>query len=153
MTRTLTRTPSADGYFMPAEFDRHAGTWMLWPQRQDNWRAGAQPAQRAFAAVASAIAEFEPVTVGASAAQFDFARAVLPVHVRVVELSSDDAWMRDVGPDGRRQCRRQAPRCRLALQRLGRPERRALLPLGSRTIASRARCARSRVSIATWRTS
>lgn len=98
MTRTLTRTPSADGYFMPAEFDRHAGTWMLWPQRQDNWRAGAQPAQRAFAAVASAIAQFEPVTVGASAAQFDFARALLPSQVRVVELTSDDAWMRDVGP-------------------------------------------------------
>ncbi len=98
MTRTLSRTPSLDGYWMPAEFDRHAGTWMIWPHRPDNWRAGAQPAQRAFAAVATAIAEFEPVTVGANAAQYDFARALLPAPIRVVELSSDDAWMRDTGP-------------------------------------------------------
>jgi agmatine deiminase len=98
MTRTLTRTPAADGYRMPAEWERHAGTWMLWPQRQDNWRAGAQPAQRAFTAVATAISAFEPVSVGASREQYEFARALLPPDVRVVELTSDDAWMRDVGP-------------------------------------------------------
>ncbi|HTQ36250.1 MAG TPA: agmatine deiminase [Steroidobacteraceae bacterium] len=98
MTRTLTRTPGADGYWMPAEFERHAGCWMLWPERPDNWREGARPAQRAFAAVAAAIARFEPVAVGASAAQYEFARAALDPHVRVVEMSHDDAWMRDVGP-------------------------------------------------------
>jgi agmatine deiminase len=98
MTRTLTRTPRADGYWMPAEFDRHAGCWMLWPQRTDNWRDGARPAQQAFAAVAAAIARFEPVAVGASAAQYEYARAALDARVRVIELSSDDAWMRDVGP-------------------------------------------------------
>jgi agmatine deiminase len=98
MTRLLTRTPAADGYRMPAEFERHAGTWMLWPHRQDNWRAGAHPAQHAFTAVASAIAAFEPVSVGVPAAHYEFARALLPAPVRVVELSSDDAWMRDVGP-------------------------------------------------------
>ena len=83
---------------MPAEFERHAGCWMLWPERPDNWRLGAKPAQEAFAAVASAIAASEPVTVGASAAQFHNARARLPVSVRVVEMSSNDAWMRDCGP-------------------------------------------------------
>jgi agmatine deiminase len=98
MSRTLTRTPAADGYWMPAEFERHAGTWMLWPERRDNWRDGALPAQQAFAAVAQTIAQFEPVTVGAVAAQYEFARALLAPQVRVVELSSNDAWMRDVGP-------------------------------------------------------
>ncbi|MEY2854953.1 MAG: hypothetical protein RL030_2085 [Pseudomonadota bacterium] len=98
MSRTLSRTPAADGYRMPAEFEPHAGTWMLWPERLDNWRNGARPAQHAFTAVASAIARFEPVTVGVSAAQYEFARAELPPGVRVVELSSNDAWMRDVGP-------------------------------------------------------
>jgi agmatine deiminase len=83
---------------MPAEFEPHAGTWMLWPERPDNWRSSGQPAQRAFTAVATAIAGFEPVTVGASAAQYSSARAQLPEAIRVVELSSDDAWMRDVGP-------------------------------------------------------
>ena len=98
MSRTLTRTPAADGYWMPAEFDRHAGTWLLWPERTDNWRDGAAPAQRAFAAVAAAIAQFEPVTIGVSAAQYEFARAALDARIRLVEMSSNDCWMRDVGP-------------------------------------------------------
>jgi agmatine deiminase len=98
MSLTHESTPAADGFRMPAEFEPHRGCWMLWPSRPDNWREGGQPAQRAFAAVAAAIARFEPVTVGATAAQYEFARALLDPRVRLVELSSDDAWMRDVGP-------------------------------------------------------
>lgn len=98
MVNTLVSTPRADGYRMPGEFELHAGCWMLWPERPDNWRLGAVPAQRAFAAVAAAIARFEPVTVGVSARQFLNARRLLPPHVRVVELSSNDAWARDCGP-------------------------------------------------------
>lgn len=90
-------TPKADGFRMPAEFEPHAGCWMLWPERTDNWRNGAKPAQHAFAEVADAIAEFEPVTMCVSATQYQNARAMLPKHIRVVEMSSNDAWMRDVG--------------------------------------------------------
>jgi len=98
MPRTLQSTPAHDGFWMPAEFERHAGCWMLWPERPDNWRRRAVPAQQAFAAVAAAIARFEPVSIGVSAQQYARARAALPAAVRVVELSSDDAWMRDIGP-------------------------------------------------------
>ncbi|MGC1520451.1 MAG: agmatine deiminase [Steroidobacteraceae bacterium] len=96
--RTLTSTPAKDGFRMPAEFERHSGCWMLWPERTDNWRSGAKPAQAVFAAIAAAIAQGEPVTVGVSAAQFQNARARLADRVRVVEMSSNDAWMRDCGP-------------------------------------------------------
>jgi len=98
MARTLNTTPLADGFSMPAEFEPHAGCWMLWPERPDNWRAGAQPAQRAFAEVAAAIARFESVSVGVSAGHYEFARAQLAAPIRLVELSHDDSWMRDVGP-------------------------------------------------------
>jgi agmatine deiminase len=83
---------------MPAEFERHAGCWMLWPERTDNWRAGAKPAQAVFAAVAEAIAASEPVTIGVSAGQFQNARARLSRKVRLVEITSNDAWIRDCGP-------------------------------------------------------
>jgi agmatine deiminase len=96
--RNLLSTPAKDGFRMPAEFERHSGCWMLWPERPDNWRLGAKPAQAAFAAVATAIAAGEPVSVGVSAAQFENARARLPRNIRVVELTSNDAWMRDCGP-------------------------------------------------------
>jgi agmatine deiminase len=83
---------------MPAEYERHSACWMLWPERTENWRQGAKPAQAAFVGVASAIAQGEPVAVGVSAAQFQNARARLPPQVRVVEISSNDAWIRDCGP-------------------------------------------------------
>jgi agmatine deiminase len=98
MSLTLSSTPRSDGFFMPGEFSPHAGTWMLWPQRPDNWRLGAKPAQKAFAAVAAAIAQFEPVTVGVNHSQYMNARQMLPPEVRVVELSNNDSWMRDCGP-------------------------------------------------------
>ncbi len=83
---------------MPGEFEPHAGCWMLWPERADNWREVAWPAQKAFVAVATAIRQFEPVSVGVSGKHFGNARALLPETVRVVEMSHDDSWMRDVGP-------------------------------------------------------
>ena len=65
MARTLTSTPAADGFRMPAEWEPHAGCWMLWPQRPDTWRWGGKPAQEAFAAVAAAVAAGgDPVTMG-----------------------------------------------------------------------------------------
>jgi agmatine deiminase len=98
MSKLLETTPAADGFRMPAEFEPHAGCWMLWPERASNWRLGAKPAQAAFAAVATAIATSELVTVGVSSGQFVHARSMLPNPIRLVEMSSDDAWMRDVGP-------------------------------------------------------
>jgi len=98
MARPLNSTPAADGFRMPAEWEPHASCWMAWPERPDNWRRGAGPAQAAYAAVASAIAASEPVTMGVSDWQFERARAALPDAVRLVELSTDDAWLRDTGP-------------------------------------------------------
>jgi len=96
---TLKRTPRADGFYMPAEWAQQTQTWMIWPERPDNWRLGGKPVQRAHVALAKAIARFEPVTVGVSAAQYDNARAHLDMpNIRVVELSNNDAWVRDTGP-------------------------------------------------------
>ncbi|WP_372595388.1 agmatine deiminase, partial [Actinotalea sp.] len=98
MARTIDSTPAADGYRMPGEWAHHSGAWLLWPERPDNWRLGGKPAQAAFAAVATAIAQTEQVTVAVSARQYDNARSELPEQIRVVEMSNDDSWIRDCGP-------------------------------------------------------
>jgi len=98
MTKTINSTPAADGFRMPGEFEPHEGCWMIWPERTDNWRLGAKPAEKAFINVAEAISRFEPVTMCVSARQFVNARSKLPAHVRVVEMTNNDSWMRDVGP-------------------------------------------------------
>lgn len=91
-------TPKKDGYRMPAEFEPQKQIFMLWPERQDNWRYGAKPAQEAYSNVAKAINRFEPVTVCVSKEQFANCRAHLPAEIRVVEIASNDSWIRDCGP-------------------------------------------------------
>jgi agmatine deiminase len=98
MARLLASTPAADGFRMPAEFAPHDGCYMVWPERPDTWRDNAAPAQDAYVAVAEAIDASDPVTMLASPAQYERARAALPPSVRVVEAVNDDAWVRDTGP-------------------------------------------------------
>lgn len=67
--RTITEsesTPKADGFHMPAEFAEQKRVWMGWPRRTDTWSFGAKPAQRQYAAIARAIAEFTPVIMCAN---------------------------------------------------------------------------------------
>ena len=153
MSTTLTTTPAADGFRMPGEFEQHSGCWMLWPERPTNWRNGAKPAQAAFAAVATAIATGEPVTVGASRAQFVHARSMLPDAIRVVEMSSDDCLDARRRSDVRRRRAARGARRRLDVQRLGRAQRRPVLSRGTRTISLRARCWRSKAATAIARRS
>lgn len=87
-----------DCYRMPAEFERHAGTWLLWPTRPDNWRDGARPAQASVVQLAEAIGSFEPVFVGARSDHVHLARNALPPTCTVVALEYDDTWIRDTGP-------------------------------------------------------
>jgi agmatine deiminase len=98
MNDPVASTPAADGYHLPAEWEPQAGCWMAWPVRPDNWRDEARPAQAAYAAVADAIAQAEPVTLTAPPDQVEAARAATSSAVTVVELATDDAWMRDIGP-------------------------------------------------------
>ena len=93
-------TPAQDGFRMPGEFEPHRRIWMIWPERPDNWRDGAVPAQAAYAAVARAISRFEPVMMLASAAQRKRCCAEFAgdADICVLPMESDDAWVRDVGP-------------------------------------------------------
>lgn len=92
-------TPKKDGFYMPAEFAPHKGCIIIFPERADSWQYGAYAARRAFANVAMAIAKSEKVTVLASHAQYQNARRLMPPEIRVVEMSTDDAWARDVSPE------------------------------------------------------
>jgi agmatine deiminase len=94
---------------MPAEWEPHERTLMAWPCRRALWGDTIALARRDYAAVANAIAAFEPVTmVAGSAADATEARAACTEGVEVVELPIDDSWLRDSGPiyvrtpDGRR---------------------------------------------------
>ena len=96
--RILDTIPSQDGFYMPAEYEKHEGCLMIWPERSDSWQFGGYAARKAFVEVAKAIQESEQVTMLVSDQQYDTARRMLPEEVRVVEMSTNDAWARDCGP-------------------------------------------------------
>jgi agmatine deiminase len=84
---------------MPAEWAPHERTLMAWPCRTELWGDLLGEARRDHAAVASAVAAFEPVMMvanpGEQAAQ---ARAACAGEVEILELRIDDSWLRDSGP-------------------------------------------------------
>ena len=84
---------------LPAEWEPHERTLMGWPCRASLWGDQLAQARADYAAVANAIAAFEPVTMianpGADAAE---ARAACTGAVEIVELPIDDSWLRDSGP-------------------------------------------------------
>ena len=91
-------TPAADGYRMPAEWEPHARCWMAWPCRASLWGDGLDAARGSYAAVARAIANFEPVTVVARPEHAADAASRCGGDVEILAMPIDDSWMRDVGP-------------------------------------------------------
>ena len=83
----------------PAEWEPHERTLMGWPCRSELWGELLDQAREDYAAVANAVAAFEPVAMianpGEQAAQ---ARAACDANVEVVEFAIDDSWLRDCGP-------------------------------------------------------
>ena len=96
--KKLVTTPKADGFFMPGEYEEHKGTYMIWPERGDNWREKAKYAQEVFALVAAEISKHEKMTMVTNEDQYQKAREMLPDSVRVVEIANNDSWIRDSGP-------------------------------------------------------
>ena len=91
---------------MPPEWAPHAGCWMAWPCRPENWD-DIEKARATYVEVARAIARFEPVTMTANAEDAGAARGALAgvAGAEVVVVPSDDSWARDTAPtfviDGR----------------------------------------------------
>ena len=91
-------TPATAGFTMPAEWEPHAGCLMAWPSRVELWGDRLDDAKRDYAAVAAAIAGFEPVlmvcNVGDSADVHDqCGKGITPIEIPI-----NDSWSRDSGP-------------------------------------------------------
>ena len=85
---------------MPAEWARHEACLMAWPTRVELWGKAYADAKAEYAAVARAIAAFEPVLMVARPGQADEARRALAGqgNIEVIEIPIDDSWLRDSGP-------------------------------------------------------
>jgi len=93
-------TPREDGFAMPAEWAPHQACLMQWPTvaRQYIWAGMFDDARREYAAVARAIAAFEPVIMVADPGQASEARDHCGTAVEILPVPIDDSWIRDNGP-------------------------------------------------------
>ena len=105
MAETLGSTPRALGFRMPAEWERHAATWLAWPHNREDWPGKFGPIPWVYAEIVRLLAERERVRLlvqdaaaekratgilkraGANLAQVDF-------HV----WPTNRVWLRDSGP-------------------------------------------------------
>ncbi|KAA8597737.1 agmatine deiminase [Vibrio sp. 10N.286.52.C3] len=97
MSTMISALPKDHKFRMPGEHEPQSEVWMAWPIRSDNWRYSGKLAQKAFIDVATTIAQNTPVVMLVNHEQFDNARTQLPAHIRVIEMSYNDCWMRDIG--------------------------------------------------------
>ena len=83
---------------MPAEWEPHAGCLMAWPSRTELWGTELAQAKRDYAAVAIAIARFEPVVMICNGGHAGEVVALCGHGVTPLEMAINDSWCRDSGP-------------------------------------------------------
>jgi len=98
-------TPAALGYRMPAEWEPHAGTWLSWPHKEDSWPGVLASIPPIWVEIVRALTPGEPVHIlvndraPAARVRSLLEGAGVAMHnVRLHEVPTDDAWMRDHGP-------------------------------------------------------
>lgn len=84
---------------MPAEWEPHERCWMQWPDREDFIWVDIGRTQQAFARVAHAVRQFEPVTMVVSPESLEAAQAKCGSDIDYLVMDLDDSWARDSGPN------------------------------------------------------
>lgn len=82
---------------MPAETDPQERVFMAFPQADLYPSHDTEVARAAWASVAHAVLEFEPVTMFVDPHDREVAATYLSSEIDVVEVPMDDAWLRDNG--------------------------------------------------------
>lgn len=89
--------------YMPAEWEPHRGTIMIWPERAGSWPYGAKYARPVFAEIIRQISACEKVYLAVSSGAESSARELLKSEisanrVELFNIKTDDCWARDISP-------------------------------------------------------
>jgi agmatine deiminase len=101
---TETKTPCELGYFMPAEWEPHQGTWLIWPHN-DTHEGTQLRLEHLWIEMVSALHEYEMVYIAAKddalgehiqnqLAYYHLDENKIEIHI----IPNDDVWARDCGP-------------------------------------------------------
>lgn len=95
--KTLNKDYHNDGFYMPAEYDMHEGTLMIWPYRAGSWRFGAVAARKAFKEIIRNLARHEKVYLLVREEDLAEVSELASENVLIHVCETDDAWARDTG--------------------------------------------------------
>lgn len=101
----MTDVPDRQGWRMPAEWERHEGTWLAWPHEAEDWPGKFEPIPWVVADIVRHLAADERVhLLVADAAEEESARTHLALagadlaRVRFFPVPTDRLWTRDYAP-------------------------------------------------------
>ncbi len=97
-------TPAELGYHMPAEWRRHAATWLSWPKDPETWPDRVPRVQEIFLQMMAALAPHEIVNLLVDDEKTEAAvrsRCVFDGsdNIRFHRVPTVDSWIRDYGPN------------------------------------------------------
>ena len=105
MTRAASGTPREHGFRMPAEWARHAATWIAWPHNANDWPGKFQPIPWVYADIVRHLASVEDVHILVDDANAQRrAQRVLNraganlARVHFHQWPTNRVWTRDSGP-------------------------------------------------------
>jgi agmatine deiminase len=95
-------------YRMPAEWEPHLATYLVWPHNRDTWPGKFELIPPVYARMAAAVAGFEPIRVLIrDDSEIEPARAAISAalggrapnaRVEMLSIATNDSWIRDYGP-------------------------------------------------------
>lgn len=97
-------TPAELGYYMPAEWRRHAATWLSWPKDPETWPDRVPQAQEIFLKMMASLAPSETVNLlvdDGAAEEAVRGQCIFPgaENIRFHHIQTVDSWIRDYGPN------------------------------------------------------
>ena len=97
-------TPAKLGFYMPAEWHRHAATWLSWPKDPETWPDRVPQAEQIFIQMMEALAPNETVNLlvnDAATEKLVRDRCLFPGadNIRFHQIETVDSWIRDYGPN------------------------------------------------------
>jgi agmatine deiminase len=91
-------------YTFPAEWSRHAATWIAWPHHEPDWPGKIGPIPWVYAEIARVLAQYERVEILChdesvrDNAQENLAAHGVAANVRLHLVPNDRVWLRDSAP-------------------------------------------------------
>ena len=104
MAQSEQKTPAELGFYMPAEWHPHEGTWLTWPKDPETWPGRVERVEELYLEIIAALAPHEIVnvlvddepTAQAVRKRCNFSGAQ---NVRFHRIPTVDSWIRDYGPN------------------------------------------------------